>query len=90
MRPNNNERAITLKVRGVLPTTPKKGSLPRIVTESKYAGTEATAASTKVSLSKSFLYGISSANSMAVKGVLKVAANPAAAPAMNSLLRKSA
>jgi hypothetical protein len=81
---------MSLNVREAAPATAKRGSLPSTVIESKYAGTEAMAASMKVSLSKSFLYGISKAKRIAVNGVLKVAAKPAAAPAMNSLLRRSA
>ena len=55
IKPRTIESPISYTDTDVLAIAPKKGSLPSTVIDSRYAGTEATTASMKVSLSKSFL-----------------------------------
>src|SRR5579875_2584801 len=65
--------------------TPKILWGPSRATVIRYEETAAMATSTYASLSRSLLYGISRANSIAVKGALNIEANPAATPARKFL-----
>ena len=85
--PSSADQATSMVLKLVLPAKPNKGCAPTIETSVAYATTDAISDGSRASWARSSLYGISSANTMPVRGARKTADMPAAAPLINMMRR---
>src|SRR5215469_12420830 len=81
--PSAAVQARSIGAKLMLPTNPNSGSGPINAAKVLYETTDAISDGSNASWARSSLYGISSANTIPVKGALNTAAIPAAAPHIN-------